>query len=598
MRIRSISAILVIFLVVSANSYGGHLTIIYPRPNSYLPSVDSTFIFGNTDPGSTLFINDQPIPVHESGGFLAFLDVSDGEFIFRLVSIIAGDTIMTQRMVTIGGADLKIDPDFTFINPGSVIPFQDIQLPSGEIIELGFNGTPHHFAFYCLPGDTTWFPLYENPGQDIDSREFANEPVLTDSVHLSHYRHYFRIGNAVDTLAGAIRYKICSIKGDSVLINSRGKISRLSDNVRVVEFTGNSQIVRTAPKAGYLLLYQPPGIRAVYDGFDGDFIRLELSETTTGFVPRDSVEILPLGTEIPSSRVRTVFIEAKSDESIVRIPLSFKHPYRIEQELSPSRLTIYLYGVIGDADWIKHIPSKSIIRAAEWAQPENGVFRLTLELSQGYQWGYEAGYSDTNFNLHIKKQPPFGGFLKSKVAGLRIVIDPGHCADPGAVGPTGLVERDVNLWISHKLRKILEKNGAKVIQTRYGFEPISIYDRPKIALDFDADILISIHNNALPDGVNPFTHNGVSTYYYHPQSKPLADAIQNRMLEKTGLPDYGVQYGNLALTRPSELLAVLVECAFIMIPQQEAMLRDKRFQQKCAEGIYQGICDFLDHAEK
>jgi N-acetylmuramoyl-L-alanine amidase len=178
------------------------------------------------------------------------------------------------------------------------------------------------------------------------------------------------------------------------------------------------------------------------------------------------------------------------------------------------------------------------------------------------------------------------------------VLDPGHSPDLGAVGPTRLYEKDVNLWIAHKVRKVLEENGAKVIQTRYGHEPVELYDRPGAAVDFDADMLISIHNNALPDGVNPFENNGTSTYYYHPQSKPLAEAIQKKLMEKTGLPDFGVYYGNLALTRPSEMLAVLVECAFMMIPEQEAMLKNREFQQKCAEGIYEGICEFLRRAEK
>ncbi|MBD3168492.1 MAG: N-acetylmuramoyl-L-alanine amidase, partial [candidate division Zixibacteria bacterium] len=167
-----------------------------------------------------------------------------------------------------------------------------------------------------------------------------------------------------------------------------------------------------------------------------------------------------------------------------------------------------------------------------------------------------------------------------------------------AVGPTGLLEKDINLWISHKLRKILEKNGAEVIQTRYGHEPVDIYERPQIAERFNADVLISVHNNALPDGVNPFENNGVSSYYYHPQSKPLADAIQQRLIEKTGLPDFGVYYGNLALTRPTEFISVLVECAFMMMPEQEAMLKDWDFQEKCAEAIYLGICEFLREAEK
>ena len=134
--------------------------------------------------------------------------------------------------------------------------------------------------------------------------------------------------------------------------------------------------------------------------------------------------------------------------------------------------------------------------------------------------------------------------------------------------------------------------------TRYGHEHIPLYDRPKIAIKWDADILVSIHNNALPDGVNPFANNGVSVYYYHPHSKPLAEAIQKRMLEKTKLPNHGLYYGNLVLTRPPEMPAVLVECAFMMIPEQEAMLKTDKFQRKCARAIADGIKDYLKLSRK
>jgi len=98
----------------------------------------------------------------------------------------------------------------------------------------------------------------------------------------------------------------------------------------------------------------------------------------------------------------------------------------------------------------------------------------------------------------------------------------------------------------------------------------------------------------LPDGVNPFYNNGVSTYYYHPQSQPLAKEIQKELVKELGIPDYGLYYANLALTRPSQLLSILVECAFIILPEQEALLRSTEFQKKIVEAIYEGIQNFID----
>ena len=87
-------------------------------------------------------------------------------------------------------------------------------------------------------------------------------------------------------------------------------------------------------------------------------------------------------------------------------------------------------------------------------------------------------------------------------------------------------------------------------------------------------------------------HQGL-VYSHHPHSKQLAGYVHDRMVEATKLNDHGLYYGNLVLTRPTFLPAILVECAFMMIPAQEASLRTDKFQRKCAEAIADGIEDYI-----
>jgi len=129
--------------------------------------------------------------------------------------------------------------------------------------------------------------------------------------------------------------------------------------------------------------------------------------------------------------------------------------------------------------------------------------------------------------------------------------------------------------------------------TRTGAAPVELGARVRLADSLDAELLVSIHNNALPDGVNPFTNNGTSVFYNQPRSLPLARAIQRALVRRLGLRDLGVGRGDLALARPTWMPAVLCEGLFMTLPDQEAALRSREGQELYAKGVYDGITDYL-----
>ena len=92
--------------------------------------------------------------------------------------------------------------------------------------------------------------------------------------------------------------------------------------------------------------------------------------------------------------------------------------------------------------------------------------------------------------------PPAGGLTLR-----RIVIDPGHGGrDPGAVGPSGIKEKDVTLSISRILaRKLKEELGCDVILTRNADIFLPLEERTAIANRVGADLFISVHVNAAPN---------------------------------------------------------------------------------------------------
>ena len=146
---------------------------------------------------------------------------------------------------------------------------------------------------------------------------------------------------------------------------------------------------------------------------------------------------------------------------------------------------------------------------------------------------------------------------------------------------------------------MLEKAGARVVLTRGATEEVSLTARPDIARAGGGELFVSIHNNALPDGTNPFAEpRGFSVYYYHPHSMALAGAVHQAFQKNIPLPDEGLRYGNLYVARMTEMPAILVECAYMIFPEQEEKLLEPDFQKNLAASIYEGIEKFLESERK
>jgi N-acetylmuramoyl-L-alanine amidase len=565
-----------------------------------LPLVDSTFIFGNVTPGAELKINAFPVKVHESGGWLAFLPVTPGEFEFDIVAILKNDTTEVILPVQIGPAKL-IELGTRPRIPASPYPDSNIVYSVGDLFRFSFKAPAEGTGWFRV-GDADSIRMYEDESGNMAPAGSVFGDISMNSIpspEYLEYSGYYRL-NKKDIGHHAVSYWFYPA---GVSMSGRENIRRYSTDVILTvmpelppvigELRGAAQIIRTGVRKGYKLLYLPAGIKVLITGAERGFYKLRLGEGITGYVNIDSVTVLPAGLRIPFGEVSYITVNENADYVEIACKTEEKLPYEVTESPASKSIDIDLFGVTGNVDWIRYNTSGKFIKLVKWSQPQDDIFRITAELNNEFMSGYQAFYDSLTFVFRIGKNPKLRGWPHKSLSGVKIVVDPGHSHDSGAIGPTGLKEKNANLWIAHELREMLLEEGAEVIMTRYGHEHIPLYDRPKIAVKGDADILISIHNNALPDGVNPFINNGVSVYYYHPHSQPLAEAIHRRIIKKTKLRDHGLYYGNLVLTRPPEMPAVLVECAFMMIPEQEAMLKTDGFQRKCARAITDGIKDYL-----
>jgi len=183
-----------------------------------------------------------------------------------------------------------------------------------------------------------------------------------------------------------------------------------------------------------------------------------------------------------------------------------------------------------------------------------------------------------------------------------IVIDPGHGGSDFGAMHNGLIEKNLTLDISRRLRTLLVARGWQVKLTRDAdvdvYQPNdSAHDelqaRDDVANQAGARLLVSVHCNAFETS----TLNGTTTYYFTPQSYALADAVHGRLVQNLGTKDDGIRKENFYVIHHAKMPAILIETAFLSNPGDAALLHSGAFLQKIASSIADGIGDYASSSQ-
>jgi len=235
------------------------------------------------------------------------------------------------------------------------------------------------------------------------------------------------------------------------------------------------------------------------------------------------------------------------------------------------------------------------------------------------------------------RDPNLAGTSLARQLGLgvrTIVIDPGHGGPrPGTIGKSGFQEKTVNLDVALALQKLLkEKAGLDAILTRESDVDVPLDNRTVIANQKRADLFVSIHSNAHRDrkrgGVETFflnispdpsvielaaAENATSTKNIGDmktilqkivqnskiqESRDLAEFIQKNLVKSLSgdlpaIKDLGVKGGPFWVLIGGEMPSVLVEISHLSNAKEEAKLKTKKYRELAAQGIYDGIMEYI-----
>ncbi len=199
-----------------------------------------------------------------------------------------------------------------------------------------------------------------------------------------------------------------------------------------------------------------------------------------------------------------------------------------------------------------------------------------------------------------------GDNYKSDSKKLTVIIDPGHGGfDPGKVGVTGVLEKDINLIIAHKLKVFLEENDINVIMTRDTDEGLySEGDSNKKATDMrkrveminssDAVLAVSIHQNSFTQE----SIKGAQVFYYtnSQEGKTFAKIMQEQLKKtiKDGNKREAKSNDSYYMLKKTECPLVIVECGYLSNYNESKLLVDDTYQEKLAWAIHLGIMTYIN----
>lgn len=182
-----------------------------------------------------------------------------------------------------------------------------------------------------------------------------------------------------------------------------------------------------------------------------------------------------------------------------------------------------------------------------------------------------------------------------------IVIDAGHGGfDPGKVGIHNEQEKEINLKIALKLKKVLEKNNFKVIMTREDDRGLykegdsnrkrtDMQKRVEIVNTSGAMLAISIHQNSYPEE----SIKGAQVFYHgaSEESKKIAGKIQEKIKETINDGNKRMEKANESyyMLKKTNCPIVIVECGFLSNGVEAQLLTDEAYQEKMACAIQLGI---------
>lgn len=343
-------------------------------------------------------------------------------------------------------------------------------------------------------------------------------------------------------------------------------------------------------------------------------------------------------------------IEDKSNGTLIRIKTSRKINIP-RHSINNKILYVFFPGVSISPDIINGLQSAGLVKSVRRVAVSQKNYQLEFLLDEGFSSSEAFVDNESNdimITIHNKlftSQTQTTVDSKSKWIFDTIVIDAGHGGkDPGAIGVTGVKEKEINLKIALKLGSIFEKElpGIKIVYTRKTDEFIELYRRGKIANESGAKLFISIHCNSTQK--KDIGHRGFEVYLLRPgktqdaieiaefensviklednpdryqkltdenfilvsmahsqymrYSERFSDLLNQEWKRGVEVPSLGIKQAGFYVLVGASMPGVLIETGFLSNRKDEAYLNSSNGQSEIARSIFNSVRKYKDYYDK
>jgi N-acetylmuramoyl-L-alanine amidase len=536
---------------------------------------------GRTDSTARAAINGVEQHVYATGVFFDSVALQPGMNRVRLEARFpshrgGGLAVYEERIERVDEAPTPALP--LWIDERSVEPGDSLALLADDIVRLSFRGSPGQSATARVGGID--IPFGRSDGTASATYE-ADLPLSRLQVGRSYH----------------VEIRLRGTDGSRLT-------HRLDTPIEVRHPHDFPLIVTTAPESyvswslgpvrlgGPFVAEYPEGVVLRTNGRIGRHWRLRLGPDREAYLLDRYADVAPPGTVIPRYFLTSLSAASTDSTDVVWLPRPEPVPWVVESDPAGRRIVVTLHGVQTSSTWLSHRSGLRLVDQVTWRQLDSETYEATIHLTTERIWGFDVRPDGGSLAVILRHPPALRPTPEQPLKGLTVAIEAGHGgSNSGAIGLSGLLERDVNLATALVLGDLCREAGARVLQLREDVSGVPYMARRDSVRAWDADVFLSIHANAAGGGY--LRHDGTSLFYKDPFWAPLATAIYDRMLE-LGFDEFGVVGSfNYRPTRMTSVPSVLVEQAFLSHAEDEEFLASPDGREAIARKVLQGLIDWL-----